>query len=50
MTELRPMTDESGPALDCGRCAGTGELLSGETCPNCDGEGEHNVEVIGGDG
>lgn len=40
------MTEKSDTTIDCGRCAGTGVLLNGDECPNCEGDGEHDVEVI----
>ena len=42
------MSDESSSrTLQCGRCAGTGQLKSGEECSNCGGSGEHTVVPSG---
>jgi DnaJ-class molecular chaperone len=38
--------NEQTPTIACGRCAGTGRLLDGKECDNCDGRGKHRVEVI----
>jgi len=38
--------NERDGTIKCGRCAGTGELLNGEECTNCGGDGYHNVITI----
>lgn len=33
-------------SINCGRCGATGELLSGDDCPQCEGSGEIGMDVI----